>query len=110
MAGINLEPTETIPKGVPHPFFDLGGPYLVGDEADIEFRSYGEFSPNIQISFTNYSDTVTYTYQNYKLPIESSASLKQNQINYAVGVVSLGGFLFIVFDVIPYILRRRKQN
>lgn len=106
MAGINLQPVFEIPNGTRHPIFGFGGLNLVGEETDIEFRSSGEFSPTIQISFENQSEPITYTYQNYKLPIESSAVLRQSQINYAVGVVTFGGFLFVVLDVIPWYRRR----
>lgn len=110
MWGVDLRPNSAMPSGTEPPKLAFGGPYLVGEATDIEFRNSGDYSPSIQIAFTNHSEPITYTYQNYKMHVESSASLRQYQINYAVGVVTFGGFLFAVFDVVPYLKKKNKKN
>jgi hypothetical protein len=99
LAGVFLHPTLTHPNVTL--VFNLSGPYLDGSASNIEFRNYGDFSPTIKISFSNFSDPVTYTYQDYILSIQSSESLRQGQINYGVGVFAFGTFLFLVVDLYP---------
>lgn len=100
MAGVSLDPNIV---GHPTDWFcpmTTANKTTFAGNASIVFRKPGDYPVTIQFQFAN--ETVRdYTYPNFVLPVQSSETLRQGQINAGIGTATFAGFLFVVLDLYP---------
>jgi hypothetical protein len=77
---------------------------------NIQFRSSGNFPLTIEIDFNNDSNPISYTFQDLILPIQSSTTIRNAQVDYGIGVMAFGAIIIAMLDVLPLLRKDLIQQ